>query len=469
MQLDYKILWDKCLTVIRDFVPEAAYKTWFLPIVPLACEDKKVTIQVPSQFFYEYLEEKYANILQMTLHRVFGKGMILNYRVLAGQNTTGTAVEYPTEINQTVINRTAAVDGTKTPLTPFPRIAPQELDSQLNTRYSFDNFHEGVCNKLARTAGEAIAKDPGKTTFNPLFLYGSSGVGKTHLCHAIGLRIRELHPAKRVLYVSSNLFRIQYTDSVRKNTTNDFLNFYQHLDVLILDDIHELIGMKQTQNAFFHIFNNLHQLGKQLVMTSDKPPVDLNGMEERLITRLKWGLTAEIAKPDTELRKLILRKKIEQEGMKLSDVVFEFIIQHVTDNVRDLEGVLVSLMANSLINNVEIDMALARKVVKQVVGDSIENRQLSVEKILDSVCKYFNLDKSLIHTVSRKHEIVQARQITMYLAKKLTAYSYSHIGKIVGNKDHATVVHACKTVKDQIEISKTYSSTVEAIEGCLKN
>jgi len=468
MQLDYKVLWDKCLTVIRDFVPEAAYKTWFLPIVPLACEDKKVTIQVPSKFFYEYLEEKYANVLQMTLHRVFGQGMILNYRVSVGQNTTGTVVEYPVEINQTTTKQPTAVSSIKDSGTQLRRVVPQEFDSQLNTRYTFANFYEGVCNKLARTAGEAIANDPGKTTFNPLFLYGSSGVGKTHLCHAIGLRIRELHPTKRVLYVSANLFRIQYTESVRKNTTNDFLNFYQHLDVLILDDIHEFIGMKQTQNAFFHIFNNLHQLGKQLVLTSDKPPVSLNGMEERLITRLKWGLTAEIAKPDIELRKLILQKKIEQEGIKLKDVVFEYIIRHVTDNVRDLEGVLVSLMANSLINKIEIDMALTRKVVEQVAGAKVDVRQLSVEKILDSVCTYFNLNKALIHTVSRKHEIVQARQITMYLAKKLTPYSYSHIGKIVGDKDHATVVHACKTVKDQIEISKTYRTTVETIESDLK-
>jgi len=468
MQIDYKVLWDKCLTVIRDVVPEAAYKTWFLPIVPLACEDKKVTIQVPSQFFYEYLEEKYANVLQMTLRKVFGQGMILNYRVLAGQNVTSKAVEYSTEKNN-LINQTSSVDNTNATGIPFQRIAPKELDSQLNTRYVFDNFYEGVCNKLARTAGEAIANDPGKTTFNPLFLYGSSGVGKTHLCHAIGLRIRELHPTKRVLYVSSHLFRVQYTDAVRKNTTNDFLNFYQHLDVLILDDIHELIGMSKTQNAFFHIFNNLHQLGKQLVLTSDKPPVELNGLEERLITRLKWGLTAEIARPDTELRKLILRKKIEQEGIKLKDEVFDFIIEHATENVRDLEGVLVSLIANSLINKMEIDMVLTRKVVKQVVGESILNRQFSVEKILDSVCIYFNLDKSLIHTTSRKQEIVQARQITMYLAKKHTAYSYAHIGKIVGGKDHATVVHACKTVKDQIEINKAYRATVETIESGLKH
>jgi chromosomal replication initiator protein len=442
-------------------VPEAAFKTWFLPIVPLACEDKKVTIQVPSQFFYEYLEEKFANVLQMTLHQVFGKGMILNYRVLR----QSVAEEYATQ-NADKPKQMTSANGAKAPFTPFTQVAPQELDSQLNSRYDFDAFIEGVCNKLARTAGESIASNPGKTTFNPLFLYGSSGVGKTHLCNAIGLRIRKLHPEKRVLYVSSNLFRIQFADAVRKNTTTDFLNFYQSLDVLILDDIQELVGMNKTQNTFFHIFNNLHQLGKQLVLTSDKPPVNLQGMEERFITRLKWGLTAEIARPDTELRKKILQARIENEGIKLSNDVFDFIIQNVTENIRDMEGVLVSLMAHSLINNKKIDLALARQVVNQVV--LIENRQLTVEKILDIVCKYFHLDKALIYTSSRKQEIVRTRQITMYLAKKLTDYSFSHIGKVVGGKDHATVVHACKTVKDQMDISKAYRTNVENIEDSLK-
>ena len=459
MQADHKLLWNKCLMVIKDVVPEAAFERWFLPIVPLSCEDKKVTIQVPSKFFYEYLEEKYASVLQMTLHRVFGKGMVLHYRVLMGQGVSDGSSEKKPSV--------ADVDGTKKPFTPFSQVVPHELDSQLNTRYNFHNYFEGSSNKLARTAGESITIDPGRTTFNPLFLYGSSGVGKTHLCHAIGLRTRELHPEKRVLYVSSHLFRVQFTDAVRKNTTNDFLNFYQSLDVLILDDIHELIGMNKTQNAFFHIFNNLHQLGKQLVLTSDKPPVDLQGMEERLITRLKWGLTAEIAKPDKELRKKIVQHKLEQEGITLSNEVFEYIIRHVTDNVRDLEGVLVSLMANSLINHTEIDMALAKQVVSQVVR--AEDKQLTVEKILDTVCKHFNLDKSLIYTSSRKQEIVQARQVAMFLAKKLTEYSYAQIGKIIGGKDHATVVHACKTVKDQMEINKTFRSTVNAIEDGLRH
>jgi chromosomal replication initiator protein len=467
MQQDYQILWGKCLAVIKDIVPESAYKTWFLPIIPLAYEDKKVTIQVPSRYFYEYLEEKYSNVLKATLHRVFGTGMILNYRVLVGQSSTGGTVDSHIEKNLPVTQRMPAADSSKAMVTPFTQNVPQNFDSQLNTRYTFDNFFEGVSNKLARSAGESIATNPGKTTFNPLFLFGSSGVGKTHMCHAIGLRVRELHPEQRVLYVSSHLFRIQFTDAVRKNTTNDFLNFYQSLDVLLLDDIHELIGMTKTQNAFFHIFNNLHQLGKQLVLTSDKPPVELSGMTERLITRLKWGLTAEIARPDKELRRQILRSKIDQESLKINNEVFDFILNNVTENVRDMEGVLTSLMAHSLINNRDIDMALTRQIVSQAVR--LENRQLSVEKILEVVCKYFNLEKSLIQTTSRKREIVQARQITMYLSKKYTPYSFSYIGKIVGGKDHATVLYACQTVKDQIDISKSFRSTVESIEVCLKN
>ncbi len=452
MQLDYQILWGKCLAEIKTIVPESAFNTWFLPIVPLAYEEKKVTIQVPSQFFYEYLEEKYANVLKVTLHRVFGQGMILNYRISSGQRI----IEEP------------QTDEKPEPWDkPTPPVAPQKFDSQLNGRYVFDNFYEGISNRLARTAGESIAHNPGKSTFNPLFLFGASGVGKTHLCHAIGLRIQELHPEKRILYVSSHLFQIQYTDAVRKNTTNDFLNFYQSLDVLILDDIHELIGKEKTQNIFFHIFNNLHQLGKQLVLTSDKPPVDLQGMTERLITRLKWGLTAEIARPDKELRRKILRNKIEHEGLKIKDDVIEFIVEHVTENVRDIEGVLHSLMAHSFIHNKEIDMTLARQIVGQAVR--IEDKHLSVEKILDVVCSYFHLDKALIHTASRKREIVQARQITMYLAKKYTSFSFSYIGKIVGGKDHATVLYACQTVKDEVEISKTFRSTVESIEDRLKN
>ncbi|ETK08775.1 chromosomal replication initiation protein [Tannerella sp. oral taxon BU063 isolate Cell 1/3] len=442
-------------------MPEAAFKTWFQPITPLSFDEQKVTIRVPSPFFYEYLEANFVNVLRMAVPKVFGQGVSLNYRVMGeeGSDDASSAATTRAAAPRPGVSRMIQ--------TPFTQVAPEELDSQLNRRYTFDNFFEGVTNKLARTAGVAVSNDPGKTTFNPLFIYGPSGVGKTHLCHAIGLRIRQMHPEKRVLYVSAHRFRIQYTDAVIKNTSNDFLNFYQSLDVLILDDIHELVGLNKTQMAFFHIFNNLHQLGKQLVLTADKAPVDMQGLEERLITRLKWGLTAELGRPDAELRRTILRNKIEAEGLVLSDEVFNYIVDHVTENIRDLEGVLVSLMANSLINNSPVDMAMAQRVVGQTVR--VENKELSIEKIQEKVCRFFNLEESLVQTPSRKREIVQARQITMFLAKKYTSASFSRIGKVVGGKDHATVLHACKTVKDQMDINKNFRSTVEAIEETLRS
>ncbi|MDR0845701.1 MAG: chromosomal replication initiator protein DnaA [Tannerella sp.] len=461
MQPDYHSLWNKCLAIIKDIVPEATYHIWFPPIVPVSYEDKKLTIQVPSQFFYEYLEEKFVDVLKMTLNRVFGTGTILNYRVVVEKSQPEATIDYKGSASPKKAETAINIPG------PFTRVAPQDLDDQLNPRYTVENFFEGTSNKLARRAGETVAAYPGKTSFNPLMLYGHSGVGKTHLCHAIGQRTRELHPDKRVLYVSANLFQIQYTDAVRKNTTNDFLNFYQSLDVLILDDIHEMIGKQQTQNTFFHIFNNLHQLGKQLIMTSDKAPVDIQGMEERLLTRLKWGLTAEISRPDKALRKKILKEKIEHDGIVVKEDVFDYIAEHVTENIRDLEGILVSLMAHSLINNQEIDIPLARQIISQTVSIK-PKKQLSIEKIREVVCDYFQLKQDLIQTVSRKREIVQARQITMYLAKKYTQASLSHIGKIVGGKDHATVLHACKTVQDQMEINKTFRSTIESIEESLE-
>jgi len=466
MQKDYQILWNDCLAIIKDIVPEAVFSTWFLPIQPLSYEENKFTVQVPSQFFYEYLEAKYVDVLKVTIHRVIGQGTILCYRVTVDKANGGT-IDYPTA-NGVVLPSANKVTKslTKAP-NPFTQVTPQDLDPQLNPKYSFYNFFEGPSNRLARTAAEEVAKNPGKTTFNPLFLYGPSGVGKTHLCHAIGARTRELYPEKKVLYVSSHLFRIQFTDAIRKNTTNDFLNFYQSIDVLLLDDIQELIGMDKTQNTFFHIFNHLHQLGKQLVLTSDKAPVDLQGIEERLITRMKWGLTAEMSRPDIELRKKILRNIVNNEGLQMPEDVFEYIAENVTENVRDLEGVLVSLMAHALINNREIDLPLAKRVINQAVR--VEKKQLSVQRIQEIVCGYYNLEQAAIQTNSRKREIVLARQITMYLSKKYTDCSFSHIGKIVGKKDHATVLHACKTIRDQIEINKSFRSSIEEIEELLKN
>lgn len=461
MQTDCQILWGKCLAIIKDIVPEAVFITWFEPIVPYSYENKEFKINVPTQFFAEYLDEHYQHVLQPVLYRVVGEGTKLTYRMASfgDMRDDRSMIDKPSEGKKPQARTT--VPGL------FDSRAPQDWNSYLNPKYSFDNYFEGVSNKLVRSASEAIAQNPGKTPFNPMFIFGASGVGKTHLCHAIGNKIQESHPDKKVLYVSAHLFSIQFTDAVRRNTVNDFLYFYQGIDVLILDDIQELIGKDKTQNTFFHIFNHLHMLNKQLILTSDKPPVDLQGMEERLITRLKWGLTAELSRPDLDLRKKILQNKISHDGIRMSDEVFNFIADNVTDNVRDLEGILVSLMANAVVNNKEIDLPLAKRVVSMAVR--LEKKQLSVQSIQEVVCRYFNLEQAAIQTSSRKREIVQARQITMFLAKKYTDCSFSHIGKIVGKKDHATVLHACKTVKDQIETNKTFRATVVEIENLLKN
>ncbi|MDD6209685.1 MAG: chromosomal replication initiator protein DnaA [Bacteroidales bacterium] len=459
---EHILLWNKCLAIIKDNVSEQAFQTWFQPIIPLKYGENSLTIQVPSQFFYEYLEDKYIDLLRKTIYRVIGAGTILNYRVLI-EKENNTTVDYPTEGVHSAIKRITPSNANKSP-NPFDNaVASQDLDSQLNPKYTFDNYLEGKSNKLARTAGMAVAENPGKTAFNPLFIHGASGVGKTHLCHAIGIRIKEKYPQKRVLYVSAHLFQVQYADATKNNSRNDFINFYQSIDTLIIDDIQELIGKEKTQNAFFHIFNHLHQIGKQLILTSDKAPVELEGLEDRLITRMKWGLTADLEMPDIELRRNILAAKIKSDGLTIAPEVIDFIATNVKDNVRDLEGIVVSLMAHSLLNNKEIDLDLAKKIVAQSVRIK-EPALLSVEKIKEVVCRHFDLEEALIQSGKRTREVCQARQIAMFLSKKLTDKSLAHIGTIIGKRDHATVLHACRTVRDQIEIDKSFRSTVDEIE-----
>ena len=458
MQTDHQILWGKCLKIIKDNLDLKVFETWFEPIIPVSYKDGIVTIEVPTPFFQEMLELRYLDLLKKALYRVYGERTQLAYKIRVAEDGEITVPAGPAPV---VKNTTTS----EIPSSLFASSARQDWDSHLNARYSFDNYFEGTSNRLVRSASEAIAKEPGKT-YNPMFIYGPSGVGKTHLCHAIGNRIQETHPDKKVLYVSAHIFTVQYTEAIRKNTTNDFMYFYQQVDVLILDDIQELIGKDKTQNTFFHIFNHLHLLGKQLILTSDKAPVDLQGMEERLITRLKWGLTAELERPDLDLRKKILKNKITHDGVVIPDDVFNFIASNVTENVRDVEGIVASLLAYSTAFNRAIDLSLARQVMSRVIR--LEKKQVSVESIQDIVCKYYNLESSAIQTNSRKREIVQARQVTMYLAKQYTDSSYSHIGKIVGKRDHATVLHACKTVKNQIETNKSFRSSMEDIEALLK-
>lgn len=455
-------LWNKCLSVIKDNISEASYNTWFAPIVALKYEKNIFVLQVPSQFFVEYIEEKYIDLLKMTLYREVGHGTMLEYRVLIDKSN-GQGTRIPSTNNKQLERQNT----TPNYISPYHRPQLPEIDPQLNPSLNFNNLVEGNSNKLARTAGISIANEPGKTIFNPLFVFGQSGVGKTHLANSIGVMTKQLNPEKRILYVSANTFQIQYTDAVRNNTVNDFLNFYQTIDVLIVDDIQEFAGKTGTQNTFFHIFNHLHQTGKQLVLTSDRSPAVMQGLEQRLLTRFKWGLSAEIEKPDFQLRKSILENKIYHDGLEIPEDVINYIAEYVTDNVRDLEGTIASLLAHSTLVDMPINIELAEKIVSRIVN--IKRIDHTVEKIRDMVCEYFSLTVDAIATKSRKREVVQARQIAMYLSKQLTKNSLSSIGFAIGQRDHSTVLHACKIVSDLMDIDKNFRLNVQEIEKKLKH
>ena len=460
-ETNYVTLWNRCLQIIKDNVPPQTYKTWFLPIVPLKYEDKTLVLQVPSQFFYEFLEEQFIDLLRQSILKVFGEGSKLMYNVMVVNNPP-TTVPLPTHPDHT----------TTTAAKPQVKEVPQQplvtqLDSHLKGDYNFETFIEGESNKLSRSVAEAVALNPAKTIFNPLFIYGASGVGKTHLVNAIGTKIKELYPDKRVLYVSAHLFQVQYTDSVRNNTVNDFINFYQTIDVLIIDDIQEFAGVTKTQNTFFHIFNHLHQNGKQLILTSDRSPVLLQGVEERLITRFKWGMVAELEKPTVELRRDILRNKIRRDGLQFPPEVVDYIAENVSDSVRDLEGIIISIMAHATIYNRDIDLELAQRIVKKVTHN--ENKPVTIDDILRVVCTHYGLESNAIHTKSRKRDVVQARQVAMYLAKTYTDLSTAKIGNLIGNRDHATVLHACKTIKALKDVDKAFQTEIDEIQAELKN
>ena len=456
-------LWKRCLAFIRDNVNATAFETWFEPIVALTYDGKALTIGVPSPFFYEYLEEKYVSLLRAALYKEIGEGTELMYSIVTDK-TNHISVNMEGAKRSTAVTQRPVTGANKAP-DPRQAASPEELDPHLNPNYVFENFIKGDSNEFSRAVAETVAKDPAKT-FNPFFLYGPSGVGKTHLVNAIGTRIKELYPEKRVLYVSAHLFQVQYTDSVRTNHFNDFISFYQTIDVLIIDDIQELAGLTKTQNTFFHIFNHLHLNGKQLIMTSDRAPVMLQGMEERLLTRFKWGLVAELEKPDTELRRNILRNKIRRDGLTIPEPVINYIAENVSDSVRELEGIVNSLLARSILFKREIDLDLTRRIVGKAIRDA-EAKPVTVEDIIEKVCAYFDMQTSAIYAKTRKREVVQARQIAMFLAKEYTEESSSRIGQMIGNKDHATVLHACRIVKNQVEVDKAFRNQINEIRSSL--
>jgi len=452
MQQTLQQQWAQCQTILADNLTSSAYQTWFAPIVPLQFEDGILVLQVKSQFVAEYIEENYISLLSATIIRVFGQGTHLEYRVLI-DSTSGAGTMLPSLGARTSSN------------TVLTQKQVAHFDTQLNTYYTFDTFIEGEPNKLARTAGVAIAKQPGYTAFNPLFIYGGSGIGKTHLANAIGNQVRVLNPHARVLYVSANTFKLQYQDAALNNRIPDFLNFYQSVDVLIVDDIQYFAGLKGTQDTFFHIFNYLQQMRKQLILTSDRAPIELKEIEQRLLTRFKWGLSAEIKRPDFELRRNILRSKMRRDGITLSDDVVNFIANNVRESVRDLEGILASLLAHSTLTDREIDVALAEQVVSHIVA--IQPRKTTVGDVISAVADYYAVPEKAIVAQNRSKEVTQARHVVAYLCKELTESSLTEIGFKLGKRTHATVLHSVDIIKQKMEFDPVIRQQIAQIESAI--
>ena len=475
MNRDLNDIWNECLQMFRENVPPQAYSTWFEPIKPVDYRDGLLTIQVPSDFFYEYLESRFIKVIKATIRKVLGPEGKLEYSIMMD-----------TDENKPVVVRQPSVDRTNTTnppkqiqinfdksessmLNPFvlPGIRKINIESNLNESNCFDNFVTGECNRVAYEAGVAIAKNPGKTSFNPMFIFSPTGMGKTHICQAIGLETKKYHPELTVLYVNAEQFLMQFQASCRNNNSknssrDDFVHFYQMIDVLIIDDIQFLADKVKTQEAFFHIFNHLQQNDKQLIFTCDKPPAELNGMEQRLISRFKWGLSAEMTVPDVVTRRNILKRKAYNEGVEMPDDVINFIAEHIKSNVREMEGFLVSLIAQSSLNRKAITIGLARQIAERFVNSS--NREITINYIITSVCEEMGTSQEDFFKSTRKRNVVQARQLSMYFAKKYTKASLVVIGEKCGKKDHATVIHALKTIENLLETDKQFRAMTEKIE-----
>jgi chromosomal replication initiator protein len=467
MEASAEKIWKNCLIFIKDNIQEQAFKTWFEPITPLKITENSLSIQVPSKFFYEWLEEHYVKILKVVLTRELGEDARLIYNIKM-ENTFGNKTPFTESIpssNQSGVNAQqvdAPLQAFSSELrNPFviPGIRNLQIESQLNPNYNFENFLEGDSNRLARSAGMAVSNKPGGTSFNPLMIFGGVGLGKTHLVHAIGVEIKDKYPDKTVLYISAEKFTQQYIESVKKNTRNDFIHFYQVIDILIIDDVQFLSGKSGTQDVFFHIFNHLHQNGKQVIITSDKAPVDMQDIEQRLLSRFKWGLSAELQVPDLETRISILKNRLYRDGVTIGDNIVEYVAKNIKTNVRELEGAIISLIAQSSFNRVDINLDLAKEIVNKFVKNT--KREVSIDYIQKVVSEYFQMDVATLQSKTRKRHIVQARQLAMYFAKKFTKASLASIGTQIGKRDHATVLHACKTVDNLSFTDKQFRKYVE--------
>jgi len=459
-------LWDETLALIHKNVSEQQFTTWFKPIVFESFNETThaLLVQVPSPFVYEYIEEHYLLLLRKVLQHTFGDGVKLQYRIVTDKEHNLAQTVEPDQVDTSVAMKPTS-RANQAP-TVLDAAQPQGLDPNLDPRRTFNNYIEGSSNKLPRSVGLSIAEHPNKILFNPMFIYGPSGCGKTHLLNAIGNRTKQLYPEKRVLYVSARLFQTQYTDSQLKNHINDFISFYQTIDMLIVDDIQEWMTAVKTQDTFFHIFNHLFRNGKRIILASDRPPVDLQGMNERLLTRFAGGLIAELEKPNVELCEDILHSKIRRDGLEIPEDVITFIAQTANGSVRELEGVINSLLAYSVVYNCNIDLRLAERVLKRAV--KIDDKPLTVDDILDTVCNHYNVSATAVNSRSRKRDLVVARQVSMYLAQKYTKMPASRIGKLVGGRDHSTVIHSCSQVEMRLKVDRLFQDELTSIESSFR-
>lgn len=472
MEVDSTTVWNDCLDIVRESVDEQNFNTWFKPIVPVRNEGEVLTIQVPSQFFYEWLEENYVPVLKKAVNTVLGPGGKLEYSVIVdsgNRQSPPVTVNYPNGTQATRSNGQVVPANDKADYSPFSLKAlnPQNVNSRLNPNYTFNNFVEGDCNRLARAAGVAVSKKPGVTSFNPLMLYGGVGVGKTHLVQAVGNEIKRALPEKIVLYVDQNDFTNQFLNALQNNQLQQFQNFYLQVDLLILDDVQFLAGREKTQEMFFHIFNQLHQSGKQIIMTSDCPPRDLKGFQERLLSRFKWGLTADLQEPDFETKLAIIHNKMKSDGIEIPTEVAEYLAYSVDTNLRDMEGVLNSLIFHATLLKKDIDLELAKEVLKNIVKEI--QSDVSVDFIQKTVADYFKVELEAMKGKIKKREIVVPRQVAMYFCKRYTQLTLALIGENFGGRDHSTVIHALEMVEDLMKTDVNFKVSVEELSKKLKS
>lgn len=463
-------VWNRCLDFIKNNISQYHFKTWFSPIIPIGLEKNILKLQVPSQFFYQWLECNYIELLKIAIQKELGKNAKLIYTILIKKENL-KKIKSNINIKDVNCNKIKKEDisyiknNIKNPFF-IPDLHKIKIDPQLNSKLNFDNFIEGDFNRLARAAGQKISKYPGSTSFNPLFIYSNVGLGKTHLANAIGLKIKELNTNKHVLFVSSERFQQQFTQSVRNNTRNDFFHFYQMIDVLILDDIHFLSGKTSTQEIFFHLFNHLHRNNKQIILTSDKSPIAIHNIEERIISRFKWGLSADIQKPNTIDKKKILLQKLQTNNVQLENEIINYIASNIKKNIRELEGAVNLIIAEVTLNKKKITIELVKSILSRLISN--ENQEITIDIIQSLICNYFNIPIHHIQSPSRKRDIVQTRQLIMYFSKKYTTSSLSLIGNKIGKRDHTTVLHACKTIQNLSETDKNIKYHIEKIKEKIK-